>query len=105
MRSYFARQVWNGKGEKMEIPFWQIDAFSSTVFSGNPAGVCLLEKWLDDKTLQSIAAENNLPETAFMVSRDDHYDLRWFTPELEIDLCGKINKERNIAGANYDYYW
>ncbi|WP_420070658.1 PhzF family phenazine biosynthesis protein [Syntrophus gentianae] len=71
-----------------KIPFYQIDAFASHVFSGNPAGVCLLDKWLDDTVMQTIAAENNLPETAFLVRQNDHYDLRWFTPEVEIDLCG-----------------
>ncbi len=71
-----------------EIPFFQVDAFSGEVFSGNPAGVCLLEKWLSDSVLQSIAAENNLPETAFLVRRDEIFELRWFTPEVEIDLCG-----------------
>lgn len=76
------------KGEKMEIPFYQIDAFASRVFSGNPAGVCLLTSWLPDDVLQSIAAENNLSETAFLVGHRDCYDLRWFTPEVEIDLCG-----------------
>ena len=72
----------------MEIPFYQIDAFTNKVFSGNPAGVCLLEDWLPEATLQSIAAENNLPETAFLVPQEKHYDLRWFTPKVEIDLCG-----------------
>ncbi len=72
----------------MEISFYQIDAFASKVFSGNPAGVCLLDEWLPDEILQSIAAENNLPETAFLVRRANHYDLRWFTPKVEIDLCG-----------------
>jgi len=72
----------------VEIPFYQIDAFASEVFSGNPAGVCLLEDWLPDASLQSIAAENNLPETAFLVRGENHYDLRWFTPNVEIDLCG-----------------
>jgi PhzF family phenazine biosynthesis protein len=72
----------------MEIPFYQIDAFASQVFSGNPAGVCLLKSWLPDDVLQSIAAENNLPETAFLVGQDDCYDIRWFSPTVEIDLCG-----------------
>jgi PhzF family phenazine biosynthesis protein len=71
-----------------EIPFFHVDAFASRVFSGNPAGVCLLDTWLDDAVLQSIAAENNLPETAFLVRLDDGYELRWFTPEVEVDLCG-----------------
>lgn len=72
----------------MKIPFYQVDAFASQVFAGNPAGVCLLDDWLSDTILQSIATENNLPETAFLVRRGTYYDLRWFTPELEIDLCG-----------------
>jgi len=58
------------------------------VFSGNPAGVCLLDAWLDDAVLQSIAAENNLSETAFLVPAGDRYELRWFTPTVEVDLCG-----------------
>jgi PhzF family phenazine biosynthesis protein len=72
----------------LDIPFYQIDAFASHVFSGNPAGVCFLDSWLDDATLQSIAAENSLPETAFLVLARDHYELRWFTPTVEMDLCG-----------------
>lgn len=72
----------------MEIPYYQIDAFTSQVFSGNPAGVCFLDRWLDDQTLQSIAAENGLPETAFLVAATHDYELRWFTPKVEIDLCG-----------------
>ena len=72
----------------MEIPFYQIDAFASEIFAGNPAGVCLLDEWLPDDVLQSIATENNLPETAFLVRQEHHYDLRWFTPAVEIDLCG-----------------
>jgi len=67
---------------------YQIDAFASRVFAGNPAGVCLLDDWLPDNILQSIAEENNLPETAFLVRRELYYDLRWFTPTVEIDLCG-----------------
>jgi len=65
-----------------------IDAFTDRLFGGNPAGVCLLEDWLPDETLQNIAAENNLSETAFLVRRGGYYDLRWFTPTIEIDLCG-----------------
>jgi len=73
----------------MEIPFYQIDAFTSRVFAGNPAGVCFLEAWPEEGLLQSIAAENNLAETAFLVGRaDGSYDLRWFTPKMEVDLCG-----------------
>jgi len=70
-------------------PFFQIDAFSQQVFGGNPAGVCLLENWPETGLLQRIAAENNLPETAFLVPKsEDRYELRWFTPTMEIDLCG-----------------
>jgi PhzF family phenazine biosynthesis protein len=72
----------------MKIPCFQVDAFTSEVFHGNPAAVCPLPAWLPDATLQNIAAENNLSETAFVVSRGDEFDLRWFTPTLEMDLCG-----------------
>jgi predicted PhzF superfamily epimerase YddE/YHI9 len=72
----------------MNIPIFQVDAFTNKVFKGNPAAVCILEKWLDDKILQDIAEENNLSETAFIVKKDNYYDLRWFTPKIEVDLCG-----------------
>jgi len=72
----------------MKIPCFVIDAFTHEPFHGNPAGVCPLERWLRDETLQSIAAENNLAETAFFVPRGDAFDLRWFTPTVEVDLCG-----------------
>src|SRR5579864_7614440 len=72
----------------MRIPYYVVDAFASKLFQGNPAGVCPLSNWLDDATMQSIAAENNLSETAFFVPRGDDYDLRWFTPATEVDLCG-----------------
>lgn len=72
----------------MKIPLYQIDAFANRLFSGNPAAVCPLEAWLPDATLQSIAAENNLAETAFFVGRGGAYQLRWFTPVTEVDLCG-----------------
>jgi PhzF family phenazine biosynthesis protein len=73
----------------MTIPFFEVLAFTSRMFSGNPAGVCLLEnEWLPDATLQTIAAENNLPETAFIIERTDHFDLRWLTPAVEVELCG-----------------
>lgn len=74
--------------QPMDIPFYQIDAFADRVFAGNPAGVCVLDQWLEDTMLQSIAAENNLSETAFLVSAGSYYDLRWFTPKVEVDLCG-----------------
>ena len=65
-----------------------IDVFTDRLFGGNAAGVCLLTEWLPENILQNIAAENNLSETAFLVNRGDYYDLRWFTPAIEIDLCG-----------------
>lgn len=67
---------------------YQIDAFTSERFAGNPAAVVPLEEWLDDATMQAVAAENNLSETAFFVPVDDGYELRWFTPQLEVSLCG-----------------
>jgi predicted PhzF superfamily epimerase YddE/YHI9 len=72
----------------MELSIFQVDAFSNKVFSGNPAAICPLENWLPDATLQSIANENNLPETAYFVRQGDRFHLRWFTPAVEIDLCG-----------------
>ena len=73
----------------MRLPIYQIDAFASAVFRGNPAAVCPLERWLPEQTMQSIAAENNVAETAFFVPRNGgEYDIRWFSPEVEIDLCG-----------------
>ncbi len=67
---------------------YQIDAFTSRLFGGNPAAVCILDSWLDAEVLQDVAAENNLSETAFIVQSNTGYDLRWFTPKLEVDLCG-----------------
>jgi PhzF family phenazine biosynthesis protein len=72
----------------MQIPIYQVDAFASAPFRGNPAAVCPLERWLKDETLQAIAAENNLAETAYYVSENGRYRLRWFTPTVEMDLCG-----------------
>jgi PhzF family phenazine biosynthesis protein len=72
----------------VEIPIYQVDAFSSAPFAGNPAAVCPLEEWLPDETLQAIAAENNLSETAFFVRTGERLALRWFTPGCEVDLCG-----------------
>jgi len=72
----------------MKFPFHQIDSFAEKPFEGNPAAVVLLEEWLPDEILQSIAEENNLPETAFVVPRGEKWGLRWFTPAVEVDLCG-----------------
>jgi predicted PhzF superfamily epimerase YddE/YHI9 len=74
--------------EMMRLPIYQVDAFADRVFRGNPAAVCPLETWLPDATLQGIAAENNLSETAFFVREGNDYALRWFTPSVEVDLCG-----------------
>lgn len=70
------------------LPIYQVDAFTARRFSGNPAAVVPLEKWLSDETMLAIAAENNLAETAFFVPEGDGYRLRWFTPTFEVDLCG-----------------
>lgn len=72
----------------MRIPYYQVNAFASSPFGGNPAGVCPLKQWLPDETLQQVATENNLSETAFFVEEDDSFHLRWFTPAVEVDLCG-----------------
>ncbi len=72
----------------MQIPYYHIDAFTDKPFAGNPAGVCFLEQWLDTSTMQKIAAEHCLSETAFLVGHGSHYELRWFTPAVEVDLCG-----------------
>jgi PhzF family phenazine biosynthesis protein len=72
----------------MIIPYFIADAFTAKPFHGNPAAVCILDSWPDDKLLQGIAFENNLSETAFLVRKEDCYELRWFTPGIEVDLCG-----------------
>ena len=80
----------------MKLRQYQVDAFATRAFEGNPAAVCPLERWLDDGLLQAIAAENNLSETAFFVPSDDGFHLRWFTPASEVDLCG--HRARMAAG-------
>jgi PhzF family phenazine biosynthesis protein len=72
----------------MKIKFYQVDAFTDKLFGGNPAGVCPLEEWLPDEVMQNIAFENNLAETAFFIPNNGEYELRWFTPLAEVDLCG-----------------
>lgn len=72
----------------IELPIYQVDAFTAQVFGGNPAAVVPLQSWLQDRVLQQIAAENNLSETAFLVPEGDGYELRWFTPAIEVELCG-----------------
>jgi PhzF family phenazine biosynthesis protein len=72
----------------MNLPLYQVDAFTSRLFGGNPAAVIPLDRWLPDDVLAAIAAENNLSETAFVMAREDPAPLRWFTPAVEVDLCG-----------------
>lgn len=72
----------------MKIPIYQVDAFTSKLFKGNPAAICILQEWLPDYIMQNIATENNLAETSFLVKTNNEYQLRWFTPKVEIDLCG-----------------
>lgn len=86
----------------MKLPIYQIDAFTSTVFGGNPAAVCILDTWLPSETMQLIAQENNLAETAFIVQKNSIFDLRWFTPETEVDLCGHATLAS--AFALFQYY-
>ena len=88
----------------MTIKLYQVDAFTDKVFHGNPAAVCPLDKWLPDDTLLKIAAENNLSETAFVVKNYSIFEIRWFTPTIEVDLCGHAT----LAGAyvlfNFENY-
>lgn len=72
----------------MKLKIYQIDAFASKVFEGNPAAVCPLENWLEDDVMQKIAEENNFAETAFFLKEEDGYHLRWFSPTSEVDMCG-----------------
>jgi PhzF family phenazine biosynthesis protein len=72
----------------MKLQVYQVDAFTKEVFKGNPAAICPLDEWLETDLMQKIALENNLSETAFFVKKDDFYEIRWFTPTYEIDLCG-----------------
>jgi predicted PhzF superfamily epimerase YddE/YHI9 len=72
----------------MRTPYFRVHAFTSSPFGGNPAGVCPLERWLPDDLLQMVAAENNLSETAFFTKEGEQFHLRWFTPAVEVDLCG-----------------
>lgn len=96
----------------MTIPIYQADAFTDQLFGGNPAAICPLTEWLPAETMQKIATENNLAETAYFVKQDDGYGLRWFTPEYEIDLCGHATlatahilfTELAYPGASINFY-
>ncbi|MFT6956632.1 MAG: PhzF family phenazine biosynthesis protein [Halieaceae bacterium] len=88
----------------MKLPIYQVDAFTDRIFAGNPAAVMPLEKWLSDELLQHLAMENNLSETAYFVSRDEGYELRWFAPAVEISLCGHATlASAHILFENLDH--
>ncbi len=88
----------------MEIKIYQVDAFAEKVFSGNPAAVCPLDKWLPDETMQNIAMENCLAETAFYVHEKDGLRIRWFTPTVEVDLCGHATLATAFVLFNHENY-
>lgn len=96
----------------MEIQIFQVDAFTDKVFCGNPAAVCPLEHWIPDNIMQHIAMENSLSETVFFVEQKDGFEIRWFTPEFEIDLCGHatlaaahiIARHMNFEGRTIKFY-
>jgi PhzF family phenazine biosynthesis protein len=86
------------------IPYFEVFAFTRRMFGGNPAAVCLLEKWLPNERLQAIAAQNNLPETAFIIRRSDFFDLRWMTPTVEVELCGHATlAAAHVLFRHFDY--
>ncbi|MBT8321873.1 MAG: PhzF family phenazine biosynthesis protein, partial [Eudoraea sp.] len=81
---------------------YQVDAFADSIFAGNPAAVCVLDQWLPEETMQAIAMENNLAETAFLVKESPGYHIRWFTPEIEVALCGHATLA--AAFVLFEYY-
>ncbi len=86
----------------MKLKIYQVDAFTDSVFSGNPAAVCPLDQWLDGSLMQKIAMENNLAETAFYVKSGNEYQIRWFTPTVEVDLCGHATLAAAFVLFNYE---
>jgi PhzF family phenazine biosynthesis protein len=84
------------------MKIYQIDAFTKEVFSGNPAAVCPLEEWLPESIMRKIAAENNLAETAFYVKKGEQFEIRWFTPTVEVDLCGHATLAAAYVLFNYE---
>jgi len=96
----------------MKLPYYEVSAFTTNPFGGNPAGVCPLETWLPDAKLLGIAANNNLAETAFTVPRGNDFELRWFTPTVEMDLCGHATlaaasvlfQERSLPGNEVRFH-
>jgi PhzF family phenazine biosynthesis protein len=87
-----------------KLTLYQIDAFAEKVFTGNPAAVVVLRKWLSDETMQQIAMENNLSETAFLVPEEDHFSIRYFTPVAEVALCGHATLASSFALFQLDAY-
>jgi len=88
----------------LSLRLYQIDAFASALFRGNPAGVCPLESWLSDALMQNIAMENNVAETAFYVRTGDRFRIRWFTPAVEVDLCGHATLAAAFVIFTYDRF-
>jgi PhzF family phenazine biosynthesis protein len=88
----------------MKTKMYQVDAFTDRLFHGNPAAVCPLEAWLPDEKMQQIGAENNLSETAFYVKSGDVFDIRWFTPTVEVDLCGHATLASAHVLFNHEGY-
>lgn len=80
---------------------FQIDAFADKLFRGNPAAVCVLDKWLDDSIMQNIAMENNLAETAFTIGKENYHEIRWFTPTVEVELCGHATLAASYVLFNF----
>lgn len=91
---------------KRKIRMFQVDAFTEELFGGNPAAVCILEEsWLPELLMQSIAAENNLAETAFIITNEDGYSIRWFTPAVEVDLCGHATlASAHVIFNHFDFF-
>ena len=85
----------------MRIPIFHVDAFAQGPHSGNPAAVCLLDSWLDDSWLRKVAAENNLSATAFLLSRGKEYEIRWFTAQSELQLCGHATLASGFVVLNF----
>jgi PhzF family phenazine biosynthesis protein len=86
------------------LKIYQVDAFTNTLFRGNPAAICPLEVWLPDHVMQAIAAENNLAETGFYVRNGEGFTIRWFTPETEVDLCGHATLAAAYVVFTYGMY-
>ncbi len=96
---------WRGKDIKLKTKIYQVDAFTEKLFMGNPAAVCPLEnEWLTDDLMQKIANENNLAETAFYLHKDNQYFIRWFTPKIEVDLCGHATLAAAHVLFNHENY-